>query len=97
MLNCFSRVQLFETLWIVALQGPLWDSAGKNTRVGLPFPPPGDLPDLGIEPVSLTFLALAGGFFTTTVTGEAPLKCILGVLKSTHRKKKVKKKVHRES
>ena len=37
----------------------------------LPFPPPGDLLDLGIETVSLTSLALAGGFFTTTTTWEA--------------------------
>ena len=29
---------------------------------GLPFPPPGDLPDPGIEPASL---ALAGRFLTT--------------------------------
>ena len=29
---------------------------------GFPFPPPGDLPDPGIEPESL---ALVGGFFTT--------------------------------
>ena len=32
---------------------------------GMPFPPPGDLPNPGIEPVSLTSPALAGGFFTT--------------------------------
>ena len=32
---------------------------------GLPFPSPGDLLDPGIEPVSLTSPALAGGFFTT--------------------------------
>ena len=32
---------------------------------GLPFPPPGDLPDPGIEPVSPASPALAGGFFTT--------------------------------
>ena len=31
---------------------------------GLSFPPPGDLPDPGIEPASLASLALAGGFFT---------------------------------
>ena len=30
---------------------------------GLPFPSPGDLPDPGIEPTSLGFPALAGGFF----------------------------------
>ena len=31
----------------------------------LPCPPPGDLPDPGTEPVSLTFPAMAGGFITT--------------------------------
>ena len=36
---------------------------------GLPFPYPGDLPDLGIEPESLASPALACGFFTT----RAPL------------------------
>ena len=30
---------------------------------GLPCPPPGDLPGLGIEPMSLTSPASAGGFF----------------------------------
>ena len=34
----------------------------------LPHPPPGDLPDPGIEPMSP---ALAGGFFTTSATWEA--------------------------
>ena len=33
-------------------------------------PPPGDLPDPGIEPVSLMSPALAGGFFTTSITWE---------------------------
>ena len=37
---------------------------------GLPFPPPGDLPDPGIEPVSLVPPALAGGFFTTVPLGK---------------------------
>ena len=31
----------------------------------LPFPAPEDLPDPGIEPMSLASSALAGGFFTT--------------------------------
>ncbi|ELR52587.1 hypothetical protein M91_18885, partial [Bos mutus] len=35
---------------------------------GLPFPPPGTLPNPGIEPVSLKSPALAGGFFTTSAT-----------------------------
>ena len=34
-------------------------------------PPPGDLPNPGIKPVSLTFPALAGGFFITSTTWEA--------------------------
>ena len=34
-------------------------------------PPPGDLPDPGIEPESLMFPALAAGFFTTSVIWEA--------------------------
>ena len=38
------------------------DSTGKNTVMGCS---PGDLPDPGIEPVSLKSSALAGGFFTT--------------------------------
>ena len=39
---------------------------------GLPFPPPGDLPNPGIEPASLASPALVGGFFTTGSTWEAP-------------------------
>ena len=38
---------------------------------GWPFPPPGDLPDPGTEPVSLSSPALAGGSFTTSATWEA--------------------------
>ena len=40
----------------------------------LPFPPSGNLPDPGTEPVSQVAPALAGGFFTSRATGEA---CIL--------------------
>ena len=38
---------------------------------GLPFPPPGDLPDPGIESMSPASLALASGCFTTSATWEA--------------------------
>ena len=37
---------------------------------GLSFPPPGDLPNPRIEPESLVFPALAGGFFTTGPPGK---------------------------
>ena len=36
----------------------------------MPFPSPGDLPDPGIELMSLMSPALAGGFFTTSTTLE---------------------------
>ena len=38
---------------------------------GLPCPPPGDLPDPGLESASVMSPALAGGFFTTNATWEA--------------------------
>jgi len=38
---------------------------------GLPWAPPGDLPDPGIEPTSFMSPALAGGFFATSATCEA--------------------------
>ena len=42
---------------------------------GLSFPPPGDLLDPGIEPVSLTSPALAGRFFITSTLTKMP--CML--------------------
>ena len=39
---------------------------------GLPCPSPGDLADPGVKPSSLKSPALAGGFFTTSDTWEAP-------------------------
>ena len=43
----------------------------------LPHPPPGDLPDPGIEPTSLKSPLLAGGFFTTSITWEAWVRIFL--------------------
>ena len=53
-LNRFSCVWLFAILWTIACQAPL--SMGFSRPEywsGLPYPPPGDLPNPGIEPVSL--------------------------------------------
>ena len=48
-----SRVRLFETPWTVAREAPLsMGFSRQEYRNGLPFPPPGYLPDPGIEPVS---------------------------------------------
>ena len=54
------------TPWTLAHQTP-GDSPGKNAGVSCHFPPPGDLHDPGIKPVSL---ALAGTFFTTESAGK---------------------------
>ena len=40
----------------------------------LSCPPPGDLPNPGIKPVSLMLPALAGRFFTTRATWEAKIQ-----------------------
>ena len=56
-----------------AHQAPLsWNSLGKNTGEGLPCPPPGDLTDPGIKPVSLMSPNLADVCFTINATWEAP-------------------------
>ena len=71
-LSCFSRVQLFVTLWTVAHQAPL--STGFSRQEywsGLPCPSPGALLDPGIEPTSLMSPALSGELFTTRATWEA--------------------------
>ena len=39
----------------------------------LPFPPPADLPDPGIKPLSPVSPGLAGGFFTTEPPGKPRL------------------------
>ena len=67
--NC---VQLFVILWAVACQALLsTEFSRQGYWSGLPFSPPGDLLDLGIEPSSPGSPALAGGFFTTEPPGKA--------------------------
>ena len=73
MLSCFSHVQLCATLWNVAHQAPLsMRFSRREYWSGSSCPLPGDLPYLGMEPTSLMSPALAGGFFTTSATWEAP-------------------------
>ena len=70
-LSPFSCVQLLVTLWTVAHQAPL--SMGFSRQEywsGWPCPPPGDLPNPGIKPMSLS-PALTDGFFTTSATWDA--------------------------
>ena len=61
-----SRVQLFGTPWTVACQAPLSIGFFRQEYWNeMPFPPPGDLPNPGIKPMSPEPPALAGRFFTT--------------------------------
>ena len=48
-----SRVQLFRTPWTISYQAPLsMEFSRPEYWSGLPFPSPGDLPNIGIEPGS---------------------------------------------
>ena len=61
----------FATLWTVVHQAP--PSMGfprQEYWSGLLFPPPGNLPDPGMEPTSLISSALVGEFFTTGAIWE---------------------------
>ena len=58
----FSHVRLFETPQIVA---SVMGFPRQEYWSGLPFPSPEDLPDPGVEPVSLVSPALAGEFCAT--------------------------------
>ena len=59
------------TPWTVACLASLSKGFTRQEyRNGLPFPPPGGLPDPGIESESPVSPALAGGFFTTEPPGK---------------------------
>ena len=69
-----SCVRLFEATGTVVCEAPLCMEFSRQEYWGeVPFPIPGDLPDPGIEPVSLMSPALAGGFLTSRATWEAPI------------------------
>ena len=76
MLSRFSHVQLFATLWTVACQAPL--SMGFSRQQywsGLPSPPPGDLPNPGIESLSPRLLCCR----CRRYWGSQFPKCSLGI------------------
>ena len=71
MLSHFNFVRLFATLWTVACQAPLSMILQKECYSGIPCPPPGDLPNPGVKPMSLMSPPLAGGFFANSANWEA--------------------------
>ena len=62
-LSHFNCIQIFVALWAVACQDPL--SVGSSRQEywsGLLCPPAGDLPNPGMEPMSVMSSALIGVF-----------------------------------
>ena len=56
LLSCFSHIQLFVILWTVSCQAPLFMRfCRQGYWTGLPFSPPGDLPNPEMEPLSFLF------------------------------------------
>ena len=75
MLSLFIHVRFFVTLWAVACQAPL--SMGFSRQEywrGLSWPPPGDLPNPKIEPMSPVSPALASRFLPAEPLGK-PFTC----------------------
>ena len=76
LLNCFSRVRLCATPWTAAHQAPPSMAFPRQEYWrGLPCPPPGDLPDQGIEPTSLMSPTVADGFFTIAAAAKLLQSC----------------------
>ena len=70
--SSLSHIQLFATPWTVAHQAPpSMEFSRQAYWTGLPFPSPGDLPNLGIEPGSPTLWADA-------LLSEPPGNSLLG-------------------
>ena len=69
----FSRgsSQARDQAWFSHIGSPSMEFYEQEYWSGLPCPPPGDPPDLGMEPTSLTSPTLAGRFITTSATCEA--------------------------
>ena len=101
MLSC---IQLFPTPWektdrqTVVYQAPLSMEFPRQEYWGrLPFSPPGDLPDSGMELASLMSLELAGGFFTTGTTWDALIAEVLVMVEMTKVENVGKRKKRNES
>ena len=73
LLSYFNHAQLFVALWTIACQALLsMELSRQEYWSGLAFSPSRSLPNPGIEPRFFMSPALAGRFFTTKDTWEAP-------------------------
>ena len=77
-MKSLSCVRLFVTPWTVAHQTlPSMGFSRQEYWSGLPFLPPGDLPDPGTERIYLMSLALTVGFFMRRILYEADSSVVL--------------------
>ena len=71
MLSCFRHVQLFESLWTIACQAPLFMGfSSQEYGSGLLFPTPGNLPNLEIKPKFLVSLHWQVGSLSLALPGK---------------------------
>ena len=76
-LSHFSRVWLFETPWTVAHQALSMGFSRQKQWSGLPCPPPGHLPELGIEPQAPASPALSADSLPLSHQGSPlNMKCL---------------------
>ena len=73
-LSRFSRVQLCDPMDCSPPGSSVRGISQARMLEWVAMPPPGDLPDPGIKPVSLTSPALTGVFFTTSTTWETQIE-----------------------
>ena len=74
LLNCFSLVCLFATLWTKTHRDLLSMRFSRQEYwSGLLYPPPGDLPKPEVQSASFTTPELAGKFLITRATWEVPV------------------------
>ena len=72
-----SHVQLFATLWTVTHQTSLSMGLSRQEYYrGLPFPPPGNLPDPGIKPASP---ALQADSLSLSHLGKLNIYLLIGI------------------
>ena len=71
MVVVLSHVQLFAAPWTIACQVSLsMEFPRQEYWNGLPFPTPGDIPNLGIEPVSPVSPAFQGDSLPNEPSGK---------------------------
>ena len=83
LISLFSLVRLFATAWTLAHQIPLsMGFSRQESWSGLPRPPPRDLSNPGVEPMTPVSPALTGRFSTAEPWGKPLVKVAAAAAKS---------------